>query len=388
MLRNRIIMIIFIILTGVFATFYGGAVPYTLFTLALLLPLLSLIYLVFVYLNFRIYQLIDRKTIVKYERTPFRFILANESIITYAHINVSFLSDYSTLEQVDIHRDYSLLPDGRVEHETALTCRYRGDYFVGIDKVFIQDYLHLFRISYQCPSKIEVHVLPRVLHAERISILPPEEDAKHQPQNRNAQSPDAETRNYVNGDSLRLIHWKASAKQGSLLTRKQLTEPKPEQIVFLDLSLPEVSEYDRVVLSDRVIECVLAIADYYLRNHTPCSVFCYSGKQTVFPIHSTTEFEGFYQFCCQVAFRNDETCAKLMEATAAMVGSGASCTLVTTMLSSELAFACQHSINTGNRISLLYIGDEETEYFSSALDQRINLIRIDTRQDLLTALDT
>ena len=100
MWRNRIFLLLFIILTAVFASFFGGPLPYALFYLSLLLPLISYLYLLYIYNRFRVYQLIDKKTLTKHETVPFRFILANEDLLTYAHIHVTFLDDFSSLEHV------------------------------------------------------------------------------------------------------------------------------------------------------------------------------------------------------------------------------------------------------------------------------------------------
>ena len=46
---RRFLFLLFIIITGVFASFYSGPLPYALFYLSLLIPLLSYLYLLYIY---------------------------------------------------------------------------------------------------------------------------------------------------------------------------------------------------------------------------------------------------------------------------------------------------------------------------------------------------
>ena len=385
---RRILFLSFIIITAVFASFYSGPLPYALFYLSLLLPLVSYLYLLYIYNRFRVYQLIDKKTLVKYESVPFRFILANEDILTYAHIRVTFLDDYSSLAQVDASRSYTLLSGEREEYSTTLLCRYCGSYRVGIDRIVLEDYFRIFRLSYRCQTPMEVHVLPRVLQPERLSLFPSVSEGLQLTNNQNSPFPDAETRNYQLGDSPRLIHWKALARQGELLTRKQLPEPKPEQHIFLDLDLPVLDTAAYLPRFDLLAESTLAIADYYLRTKTPCLVYAGTGGQQRFPVHSRKDFDLLYAFFCETERISGLSVSKLLTGFSYNNITNTKCILITTEPKPELAAACATLLENGNHIAVLCLCKTELHSFSPFISERFTVLPVDPDRDLLSTLES
>ena len=90
MKQVRIGVILCILLAGYFVTFYGGIIPYRLFQCALFVPISCLIYTLYVYERFKIYQQVGHKTLVKDEAADYLIQLANEDFITYEHIKLNF----------------------------------------------------------------------------------------------------------------------------------------------------------------------------------------------------------------------------------------------------------------------------------------------------------
>ena len=385
---RRILFLLLIIITAVFASFYGGALPYALFYLSLALPLLSYLYLLYIYNRFRVYQLIDKKTLVKYESVPFRFILANEDILTYAHIRVTFLDDYSTLGQVDASRCYTLLPGERKEYTTTLMCRYCGNYRVGIDRIVLEDYFHIFRLSYRCPTPMEVHVLPRVLQPEQLSLFATTVEGLRLTNNQSSPYPDSETRHYQIGDSPRMIHWKALARQGELLTRKQLPEPKPDQHIFLDFELPVHDAAEYLPRFDLLAESALAIADFYLRTKTPCNLYAAVEGMQRFHLHSQKDFDLLYTFFCS------NECISGLSATELLTGFpyndiiNTKCIIITTAPKPELAAACTTLLDNGNHIVILSLCKTELHAFSPFISERFTILPVDPDRELLSTLES
>jgi len=386
MWRNRIFLLLFIILTAVFASFFGGPLPYALFYLSLLLPLISYLYLLYIYNRFRVYQLIDKKTLTKHETVPFRFILANEDLLTYAHIHVTFLDDFSSLEHVDTSKSHTLLPGERAEYSTTLFCRYCGSYRVGIDQVILEDYFRIFRLSYHCPTPMEVHVLPRILQPERLSLFPSSSEGLRLTQNVNSQFPDAETRKYLPGDSPRLIHWKALARQGVLLTRKPLPEPKPEQHIFLDLSLPK-EESDYLKRFDLLAESILAITNFYLKAKTPCTVWLDCNGLQRFPVHSQSDFEELYTFLCSPQRIYGASVTELLNGFRHSDIINSKCIILTTQPEEGLVPACTPLLDSGNQLAVLCLCKGDFSSYHPFVNERFVILPVDPDKDLVSSLE-
>jgi len=88
MLRNRLILAAAILATGVFASFYGGNIPYALFYLTLSIPVISFLYTFYVFVRVKVYQFIDKKRSEGKHYYSYRIAAANKFLrIYYAKVN-------------------------------------------------------------------------------------------------------------------------------------------------------------------------------------------------------------------------------------------------------------------------------------------------------------
>ena len=94
MKRNRIIFAILWILSLVGISFFGGPVSYGFFAVLILIPIMSLLYLLLVAIFFRIYQDLPGKQLTACQTYPFTFRLMNEFPFAFAGIRVGFFSSF------------------------------------------------------------------------------------------------------------------------------------------------------------------------------------------------------------------------------------------------------------------------------------------------------
>ncbi|WP_066720491.1 DUF58 domain-containing protein [Clostridium sp. Marseille-P299] len=388
MVRSRILLVISIILSAIFISFYGGVISYSIFFMLLLIPLFSCIYMVYVYFRFCVYQLIDRKTIVKGEHIPYQFILANEDILTYTNVNITFLHETSEVEALNAIDCYCLLPGEQYNYKTTIYCKYRGEYFAGIDKVQITDFLGLFRLTYPSPSTINIKVLPRIIRLKYL-IFFEEMDSKQQRYTTPVyfNIPDVEVRNYQKGDAIKHIHWKASARANQLLTRKFIDEPKSEILLLMDLTKVNDSELNQIIIEDKIIEATLAIVDFYFRKNTPITiVFDRKGTQRK-EIHNKVSFDMLYQMTMDLAFCSTKSIANLLIEANRFGGGRNYCMMITHTITKELCYASYQAVQNGNTIIILYINKDRSEIGLKNLDDRILLFQVTLDQEVSDVLD-
>ena len=115
MKKNRLFLLFVWILSLVGISFYGGPVSYGFFLMVTMVPVISVIYLICVFLRFRIYQKLESKTLVCNQMVPFYFTLQNEDYFTYSGVRVSFFSSFCTIHGLEDNREYELLQiQGRI----------------------------------------------------------------------------------------------------------------------------------------------------------------------------------------------------------------------------------------------------------------------------------
>lgn len=389
---NRLICLVFIIGSAVFASYYGGNFSYALFYLSLLIPVISFFYTVYVYFRFKLYQTVDSRLVIKGDWTLYSFVITNEDYITFRNVKVNFLSDKSTIEAANQTVEYSLLPNERERLETRLKCNYRGEYYVGVDSIEVTDFLYLFTITYPIQSKIKATVLPRVVQLEQLGIAPPQSDVKNPVLYSNfaQEELDTEVRKYYPGDSKKRVHWKASARMHELISRKYQHIPKEQILIFMDLVKVKEEELKVIITEDKIIEIVLALSNYYSRLKTPSHIIYEMEKKKEVSISSKEDFNAFYNACVNIHFQGKNPISDLLKERMLRSEAGLFCVVVTHFLSKELYIAALQAISSGNHVSILFVSDDTTENTKKIMESMklagINVFQIMSEDEISNIL--
>lgn len=386
--RRRCLSALSILLTGILATVRGGAGSYLLFECAVLIPCLSLVYLAYVYLRFRVFQFLDVKTMMKGQKVPYTFVLSNEDRITYCDVRITFESRLCQIENLSPDDTYCLLPGTQINKRTFLSCSYRGKYQVGIDKIVIADYLGLFSLAYRCSTPVGVTVLPRVIRLDRLAFAPKNEVEEERTISLREEIPNMQIRQYVRGDSMHRIHWKASAKTQELMTREYTEEPRRKNLVILDLRrMEDLEEEKRLAYEDKILECALSIGDYFVQTKTPIEIMTEKNGIRTFRINTEEEYQEFYAFCAEVDFGAETGAEEMVRQVLHREQEACSCMVLTGFADAPLFAACLDLQTAQNRAAVYYVGDEEPKADVRMLAGRLDYRQIYLEEDTKEALE-
>ena len=288
-------------------TCFGGTVSYGLFFGMSLLPVVSLVYIVCVYFRFKIYQEIGNRTMVCGRPETYFFVLKNEDCFAYAGVSIHLFSDFSYVEELPGDTEYELLPGEQYTFETRLVCRYRGEYEVGVREVVVTDFLRLFRISYTNPGTVKALVSPRIVPLTELKSLE-EFQAVLSRQAFLDTEPDVIVRDYVEGDSLKQIHWKATAREGRLKVRTRTGEEKQGITIFCDMTRYSRDRREYLPLENRMLEVLLALAFFFAGKDMGFGVCYGQGGLVRHSVQGMKAFEDFYREVDGVVFSGEEDC--------------------------------------------------------------------------------
>lgn len=304
MIRNRIIYGVLWILSIVSISFYGGPVSYGFFYGMTLLPVVSAVYLLCVYLRFSIYQRLETNRPVSNQNIPFYFTLKNDDLFPFAGIRVHFFSDFSVITGLEDGLEYELLPHTGIDQETGMLCKYRGEYEVGIRTVEITDFFRLLKITYKNPETLRVVVRPELIKLEALrcveEVRVTTKDSRY-----HASETDVTVRQYEPGDDTRRIHHKLSARGGQLMIRNRIGEEQ-EGIGIL-LSTHRVSEEIKEYLpvENKLLEIALALSYYFVGKNMPVSVAYQKEKTEEVKGANLQQFRLLYDKLSELSFRED-----------------------------------------------------------------------------------
>ena len=311
MKRNRLIWLCLWVLSVVGISLRGGTVTYGFFTVMTLVPLLSLLYLLTVYMLFRIYQEPEQRFVTVNEPVRYRFALVNEFPIQFVSIRVRFFSSFSSITDLDDETEYELKPYTRIEKETRLICKYRGEYKVGIREIEIQDFFRLFRFRYRNKECIHAVVRPQLIKADSLGEITLSDAVRESERSRS--EPDILSREYVSGDDPRFINWTQTARTGSLMTRILTGSGHREIAILTDTFRNGRTQAEFLPAENKILEVALAVAFFLSRNQICAAEYHLRQDLVRLTVENTWKFGAFYNMLSEVSFSSLHTHRRLYE---------------------------------------------------------------------------
>ena len=360
--------------------------PYALFYFSLLVPVMSLIDILFVLNSFKFHQEAGKKTIVKGDMVNYSFSLSNENFILYSGIKVCFINEKSYVIGDYEEKEYCLMPGDKEIVETKLCCKYRGEYFAGIDYFIISDYLNLFNIKYSLTSKLPVTVLPRIVHWKHSDLIKEDKDEKKPMfSQKQEERLDVQVRKYIKGDPMKHIHWKASARTGELMTRMYYSTLKKQVMVLMDLSAIEGEGNERILLEDSIIEETLAVGNYCKNKKIPAFVCFDNGSYVKLLINTINEWNEFYMLCSKIPFDSKLNNYELCHESEKWVRDVSNVILITNNLNSKLYDELKYGYKQCDVCILLVVNkwsDEDKSKMSLFVESGIKVRVIMTKEEI------
>lgn len=314
MKMRRFLLFLLWVLSLIAISFYGGSVSYGFFFGVTILPFILWIYLFFVYCRFRIYQEVENRNMVCGNATPYYFVLQNDDFFAFASVSVRLFSSFSYVEQIPDGIEYELLPGDKFTYKTKLVCKYRGEYEVGVKKIVITDFFRLFQLSYTPSSPIKAVVRPKIVHVEELHSITDITAILQRDAFALQTEMDVPVREYMQGDTPRLIHWKATAREQKLKVRTRIGEQKQGICVICDTKRYSKDNRIYLPLENRILEVMLALGIFFAERNITFTA--YYGQRGVVSRHvdSIRDFEEFYGKTSEMIFDTDEEVGKIWSA--------------------------------------------------------------------------
>lgn len=277
------------------ASFYGGALPYTFLYMVLLVPVASGLYLMYVCQFIRFYQNLPSHRVTKGEMTSYRLSVENTGPLPFVSVTLLLEKELCIVRGLEDGTRITLMPGERMEFESELICRYSGAYNIGIRAFDIGDCFHLFILHHRAPTRFRVIVSPRITDAA--GALMDFEEIRNQMELQNALLSENisgnELREYREGDSLKRVHWKNSARAQKLLVRR----PEPRQMQELHIVMIPAQggrQIEQIRQRDRFLELAVSMADYFCTRNKPVTFHYPKGGMQTRLIDSYGSFREFY----------------------------------------------------------------------------------------------
>ena len=261
MAKYRFYYILFAVVSTVLMFSYKSKLTSVLFLIAIAIPAISFVLLVFSRLLVKIRIEYRSLTAEKFENTDISVTVTNRFIIPLSPAELIGCFPYRNSEKFEYHKlMISVPPFSSVTVNFNSPIRFRGVYKSGIEKLVIYDLFKLFRMNKTMKCYEDFVVLPRKLVIDPI-IDTGDGDSETLSQNNFSLDKNAfaSIREYRAEDSIKNVHWTMSAKHDKLMVKQM-----ERSIVGSCVIIPDLNEYfpfdeDNYEATDSIIEVMLAL---------------------------------------------------------------------------------------------------------------------------------
>ncbi|MGB9679836.1 MAG: DUF58 domain-containing protein [Thermoanaerobacteraceae bacterium] len=239
--------------------------------------ILNYLYVLYVKRNISFYTNSFDKEVTVGADLSYEIIIINNSILPV--INIAILEGDSDNNNILLEETY-LLPLKNKKVKKEFKSKKRGIYNIGPFISEISDPFGIFKLSQNIDIHFKFVVMPKVFD---VYIDLPSRQYLGDVEIKNKAYEDytniLRLRKYIDGDSLKRIHWKVSAKKQQLFVKEYEVSASKE--VYLLWNLYEkhyVSDYTDE-LDEKCAECMVSVSKFCLQNNIPVNLLEYeSGK--------------------------------------------------------------------------------------------------------------
>lgn len=165
------------------------------------------------------------------------------------------------------------------------TPKQRGDVYFTSPVFIISSLFHLAMRRYEVPCEKKIGVYPSVLQLKKYELL-----VFHQQKINSGikrirrlgnNSEFEQIKNYVQGDEIRTINWKATSRTANIMVNKYQEEKSQSVFCVLDKSRSMQMEFDDLSLLDYSINSILVLSNIMLRNGDRTGLITFSDKMGI-----------------------------------------------------------------------------------------------------------
>ena len=199
----------------------------------------------------------------------------------------------------------TLPPFGKAK--LAMNCmnRYRGKYSFAVKKISVVDPLRIIRVSKKGKSVINAVFVPRKLTVPDVSYFCESENfiAKRQSSTDNKED-FSHVRDYIPGESVQLVHWKLTAKQGDLMLKQYDSVFDRKALILCDFDCCS-RERDPLLCADTIIETAIAFAKTFLDENIFTNVDFGQTAECSCRITNQSEFVSFFELMSVISPKSE-----------------------------------------------------------------------------------
>lgn len=355
---KSIIALSFLIILFLVALFTGGRLPYIIFYAYSFSLLFSLLWALASSVILYTYIKVDKPRAMVGDTIELNIDMENISPlpIPYITVNADLLSDM--LEQRHIFRYISLAPKQSVSLSDVLQCGHYGFYDLNSIALHIQDIFGVFCITKRFSSNMTLRIYPRWYPMERLTLLSYQQMGQISGKQRFMEdfADVGGIRSYRQGDSVKRVHWKLSAKRNELMVKDFVLNSSTQVCIVIDTYEADYGA-DVSALSEHVMECAASLLYHCLNQEIYTVLVFHETEQMVLWGNSPSMFNAFMDSAIRIRMKGTIPLAKTLSDGVMLMPWGTHVLVLTPALPADALSAMTSLKDKGYEIECVYLGN-------------------------------
>jgi hypothetical protein len=313
MFKVSIKYIIFMAVSYIFALIQGGNLPYRIFHGLIITFGVSLLYILSKQKNISVQVRFDKRIYSAGDEHEFITIIKNYGFLPAPFV----ILRNKTLARVDAKYNGDAVWLGIDESKwirNTVRFNQRGIYNFGEIYLNISDLFSIFERSKNMNLNVPVKVYPKVYKLDKFLARGSDifKNAVSSKTNIEDLYSTRDIRKYYQGDNLKRINWKVSAKQGELFVRELDTVSGEESNLFLDMGKDNFIIDQSGITEEQLIDLCSSVVNYMELKGIKTKLFINASVQRKFEIDSRENFNELMEFFITQKSDSESSFAKFL----------------------------------------------------------------------------
>ncbi|WP_066503668.1 DUF58 domain-containing protein [Abyssisolibacter fermentans] len=272
---------IVLIMSFLIALLVGGKFSYTMFFLTLAIYIYVLLSMRNIKKNLVVSFWLDKTCVNKEDNIKIEYKIYNASVFPIPFMEIIDSLPKRLSKTASKKEIYQSNPFETVSVEREIVCEHRGQYDLSEIKVIIGDVFGLTRHKITLTDSAYLKVLPKLYPLKEYNIQTNESFGKVMAVKKyyDDYANFKQLREYRIGDSLKMINWKASAKNDELYVKCFDSSAQVKIHVYLDFQISKyMTDYDNAI-EEKIVECTASLSHHMLVQGYETKLTTYTDKR-------------------------------------------------------------------------------------------------------------
>jgi uncharacterized protein (DUF58 family) len=293
--KYRALYTILLIGTLVFALSYESKLTLVLFLGAAALPVVTLILMILSGVLLKLEVVPDADYVGKLQDFGIKVRVINRFIIPVSPMMI--IGTFHDRSGSVIEGRRLVLSTGALHKSEYIfdgNIRWRGEYTLGIEHAEIFDLLRIFRFRIRKPPMCTVTVTPRrIVLDETTALCTDDYDSSITKVSFMESGTFASVRKYEDGDLMKHVHWKLTAKHDELMVKQSEQNLGSSALIITDIHAVSEDAESALMTADAAVEAALALTRKIITDgRTAVNIYrTKDGRTEVFSAAKTADYE-------------------------------------------------------------------------------------------------